>query len=91
MTSLIDVLEPQRNPVPTADPTTTQRVLERPIQPSVGPPAPEPEPKRSFRPPGWVAALARHCRRQLEWDADVMAASTQAWETMSRCSTKTRP
>ena len=90
MTSLIDTLEPQRHSVPTTDPTSPQRVLERPTPPSAGPPAPEPEPERPFRPLGWVAALARNLRRQWEWDADVLAASTQAWEMMSRCSTKTR-
>ncbi len=87
MTSLIDT-EPQRHPMQTTDPASTQRVLERPTPPSAGPPAPEPEPERPFRPLGWVAALARNLRQQ--WDADVLAASTQAWDMMSRCSTKTR-
>jgi hypothetical protein len=90
MTSLIDTLEPQRHPVPTTEPTTPQRVIERHTQPSAGPPAPAPEPEHPSRPPGWVAALARHLRRQWEWDADAVAASTQAWEMMSRCSTTTR-
>jgi hypothetical protein len=90
MTSLIDTLEPQRHPVPTTDPTSPPSVLECPTRPAAGPPAPVPEPKRPFRPLGWVAALARHHRRQWEWDADVVAASTQALEMMSRCSTKTR-
>ena len=92
MTGLIDTLEPQRQPVPATEPTSPQRVLERPTQPSAGPPAPapEPEPEHPFRSLGWVAALARNHRRQWEWDADVLAASTQTLEMMSRCSTKSR-
>jgi len=87
MTSLIDTLEPQRHPVQTTDPTSPRHVLERPAPPSARP-APEPEPERPFRPLGWVASLARHLRQQ--WDADVLAASTQAWDMMLRCSTKPR-
>ena len=88
MTGLIDTLERPRHPMQTTDPTRPQGVLERPTQPSAGPRAPEPRRERPSRPLDWVATLARRLRHQ--WDADVSAASMQALEMMTRCSTTTR-